>query len=151
MPLIDIGSQKQLLLDDYIVESLTDTRRALNPAEKVEDNPVLESKLPWEERDLTLIGIAFDPADGRGSINFEGDFRHAKYAIGQRAYALHHVRLTYQLPTPMAAEIQVAGWCRNLTDQKYKTYAADLSSFQKTTLNFVGDPRSCGADMSFTW
>ena len=63
MPLIDIGSQKQLLLDDYIVESLTDTRRALNPAEKVEDNPVLESKLPWEERDLTLIGIAFDPAD----------------------------------------------------------------------------------------
>jgi iron complex outermembrane receptor protein len=95
--------------------------------------------------------VAFDPADGRGSINFKGEFRHAKFAIGQRAYALHHVRLTYQLPARMAGEIEVAGWCRNLTDERYKTFAADLSSFQKTTLNFVGDPRSCGADMSFAW
>ena len=39
--LIDIGSEKQLLWDEYLIESLKDTRFVLNPATKAPNNPVI--------------------------------------------------------------------------------------------------------------
>ena len=48
MALIEIGSTKQLFIDDYLIESLTDTKQVLNPAQKVDDNPVLRPERPWE-------------------------------------------------------------------------------------------------------
>ena len=41
MAMIDIGSQKQLFADDYLIEGMTHTKQVMNPAEKVEDNPAL--------------------------------------------------------------------------------------------------------------
>jgi hypothetical protein len=44
--LIRIGSDKQLFVDDYLIESLTNARRVLNPAEKVENNLILRPDAP---------------------------------------------------------------------------------------------------------
>ena len=60
MALIDIASNKQLLVDNYLIESLTDTRQVLNPAEKVTHNPVIRLEHPWEGNYLALSHIIFD-------------------------------------------------------------------------------------------
>ncbi|MEZ4331388.1 MAG: TonB-dependent receptor [Myxococcota bacterium] len=92
--------------------------------------------------------VPFDPNNGRGEINIFGESQFPPYLIGNRAYMLHNVRLTW---APTDSGIEVAGWCRNLTDQRYKTFAVDLSTFSSQQLIFVGDPRTCGADFRFTW
>ena len=44
--MIEIGSQKQLFLDDYLIESMTGVQRTLNPATKAQNNPVIRPGLP---------------------------------------------------------------------------------------------------------
>ena len=63
MALIDIGSTKQLFVDDYLIESLTNARQVLNPAEKVDNNPVIRPDRPWEGNYLGLSHVMFDEKD----------------------------------------------------------------------------------------
>jgi iron complex outermembrane receptor protein len=91
----------------------------------------------------------FDPNQGRGEVDFDGSSRFPPYLIGNRAYMLHNVRLSWSPPNETG--IQVSGWCRNVTDERYKTFAVDLSTFNSQQLIFVSDPRTCGADFSFRW
>lgn len=93
--------------------------------------------------------IPFDPNEGRGEILTDGSSRFSPYLVGNRAYILHNVRLTWE--PPGESGLQIAGWCRNLTDQRYKTFSVDVSTFSGQLLNFVGDPRTCGAEMQFSW
>ncbi len=102
--------------------------------------------------DFTWTGnAAFDPARGEGSVDFFSNTRHPSYTIGQEAYATHNVRLDYLMLDETGSGFTLSGWCRNVTDERFKRYAADVSAFQKLILNFVGDPRTCGADISLTW
>jgi iron complex outermembrane receptor protein len=89
--------------------------------------------------------IFFDPNEGRGSADLSGDTFLPKYGVGQRRYWLHNVRLGYRLPE---GNIEIAGWCRNLTDKVYKTYAFDASTFSDVVINFVGEPRTYGLDLT---
>ena len=43
---IDVGSTRQLFVDDYLIESMTNTRQIMNPAVKVPDNPVIGPSAP---------------------------------------------------------------------------------------------------------
>ncbi|MCP5042344.1 MAG: TonB-dependent receptor plug domain-containing protein [bacterium] len=92
--------------------------------------------------------IFFDPTGGRGSVDELGNSIQPEYAIGQRAYWIHNVSLSYRTPIE---NVEVRGWVRNIMDQRYKTYAFDASFFAQQILNFVGDPRSAGADVTVTW
>jgi hypothetical protein len=47
--------------------------------------------------------------------------------------------------------LRVSGWCRNVTDERYKTFAVDISTFNSQMLTFVADPRTCGADIRFNF
>lgn len=140
------------------------------PVELVEDNsgnPLINSPrfkvsgtLTWEfildgvgsftpRYDFTWTDDAFfDPAEGRGSLNGNGVRGNPKFRTGQPAYLLHNIRLTYTTPD---GNISMAAWCRNVTDTRYKTAAFDVSAFSKVTINFVGDPRSCGGELKLTW
>ena len=60
MALIDIGTQKQLFVDDYLIESLTHTRQVMNPAEKMENNPIIRPEHPWEGNDVRPGTVIFD-------------------------------------------------------------------------------------------
>ena len=91
----------------------------------------------------------FDPNDGRGEVNtFGEDFLGAAF-IGNRAYILHNVRLTWEPPGDSG--MRIAGWCRNLEDRRYKNFSVDISTFSGQTLNYVADPRMCGAEASFSF
>ncbi len=92
--------------------------------------------------------IFFDPSEGRGTLDREGNAVLPEHALGQSAYWIHNVSLSYRTPIE---NIEVRGWVRNLLDTRYKTFAFDASSFSGAVLNFVGDPRSAGVDLTITW
>ena len=58
--LIDIGSRKQLLWDEYLIESLKDTRFVMNPATKATNNPVISRDKPWEGNYLHYTTVFYD-------------------------------------------------------------------------------------------
>ncbi|MFT5443374.1 MAG: outer membrane receptor protein involved in Fe transport [Myxococcota bacterium] len=89
----------------------------------------------------------FGASGGRGVPNFEGDQFLPKNTIGQRSYWLHNARVGYTTP----GGVEIAGWVRNFTDQTYKNFAFDVSSFNATTIFFVGQPRTYGMSLSATF
>lgn len=91
----------------------------------------------------------FDANQGRGELNPLGGDSYSPYTVGNRAYALHNVRLSWE-PAGDSG-LQVAGYCRNLTDQRYGAFGVDLSNFSTQMFFFLGDPRTCGADVRLTW
>ncbi|MEM9177943.1 MAG: TonB-dependent receptor, partial [Myxococcota bacterium] len=90
----------------------------------------------------------FGPNEGRGEPDLNGNDRLQPYTAGNRAYILHNVRLSY---TPPEGQFSVAGFCRNLLDERYLNFGVDLSQFAEQLLNFVAPPRTCGADIRFNW
>lgn len=93
--------------------------------------------------------IPYDPNNGKGEPGIDGSSRFRPYTLGNRAYMLHNVRLTWTPPGD--GGIELSGWCRNVTDKRYKTFAVDLSTFSSQQLVYVADPRVCGADIRFSW
>ena len=63
MALINIASDKQLFADNYLIESLKDARQVMNPAQKLESNPVLWPEKPWEGDYIGVSNVWFDHAD----------------------------------------------------------------------------------------
>src|SRR6476620_6079 len=53
---IEVGPQKQLFLDDYLVASTTNVFRRMHPAEKSRSNPVILQTEPWEDPLNILYG-----------------------------------------------------------------------------------------------
>jgi outer membrane receptor protein involved in Fe transport len=92
--------------------------------------------------------VFFDPSEGRGSLGVDGQPNKPDYSVGQPAFWLHNLRLAYRTPE---GNIEIAAWVRNLEDQRYKSYAFDASFFAKAVINFVGEPRTIGLDLSISW
>ena len=94
--------------------------------------------------------VFFDPNEGRGSINpLEPDTPGLpEYGVGQKAFFLHNARLAYRTPT---GNVEVAAWVRNIEDQVYKTFAFDASQFSSLVINFTGEPRTIGLDLTVSF
>jgi len=92
--------------------------------------------------------VFFDAEEGRGNVSFDGSHGLPEFTTGQRGYILHNFRLTYR---PLDANLEVAGWVRNITDQRYKTFAFDVSQFSQVVLNLIGNPRTFGVDFKVTF
>ena len=60
---IVLGSRKQLFLDDYLIGSITNVRRTVEPAQKFPGNPVLYQTESWESPVATIYGSVI--RDGR--------------------------------------------------------------------------------------
>jgi outer membrane receptor protein involved in Fe transport len=86
----------------------------------------------------------FDATEGLGIPNIDNVQYLPENTIGQPAFWLHNLRLSYRLP---GGQVEIAGWVRNLLDTPYKTFAFDASTFQGTTIYFVGDPRTFGGTL----
>lgn len=87
----------------------------------------------------------FDPSEGLGVPDGNGNLFLPEFTIAQKDFWLHNLRLSY---TPPSGNMEIAIWARNIEDKNYKTFAADASAFQRTTIYFVGDPRTYGIDVS---
>lgn len=65
-----IGSKRQLLLDDQLIESTERTMRRLNPAVKSEENPIIRRDRPWEGNDNRIAWVIFDQALGKFRLRY---------------------------------------------------------------------------------
>lgn len=92
--------------------------------------------------------VYYDAEEGRGGVNSNGEQLLPDFTTGQRAYWLHNVRMTYR---PLGGNLEVSGWVRNVTDQRYKNFAFDASQFSSLVITLVGDPRTFGMDMRITF
>ena len=62
--LLEIGNRKQLFIDDYMIQSLSDARQVLNPATKSAKNPVVRPDRPWEGRLSPISKVLYDEEEG---------------------------------------------------------------------------------------
>jgi Outer membrane receptor proteins, mostly Fe transport len=90
----------------------------------------------------------YDATKGRGIPNLQGKIYAPKSTFAQRAHWIHNARLAYRTPD---GRLEIAGWGRNLENSAYKTYTFDGSTFQQTSIYFVGDPRTFGGDITVTF
>ena len=70
----------------------------------------------------------FDATEGRGIPNTDNIEFLPEDTIAQPAFWLHNLRVSYRTPN---GRIELAGWVRNLTNQSYKTFAFDGSTFSQ--------------------
>jgi iron complex outermembrane receptor protein len=87
----------------------------------------------------------YDATAGRGIPNDQNIEFLPEDTIAQPAFWLHNLRLAYRLP---GGNVELAAWVRNIANTPYKTFAFDATSFNKTTIYFVGDPRTFGGTFS---
>ena len=71
---LDIGAQKQLFVDDYIVAETAGVTRVLNQPVKYVGNPVMIPLYPWEGS-LWLYGDVFRDPDGGFRMWYTGPGR----------------------------------------------------------------------------
>ena len=96
--------------------------------------------------DDTFFGL--NEGRGTATADLQGSARLPEFAVGQAAYWIHNVRLAYRTPT---GNLEFAVWCRNLNDEVYKNYAFDATNFSQVVLNFTGQPRTIGFDVTVTF
>jgi outer membrane receptor protein involved in Fe transport len=90
----------------------------------------------------------YDATKGRGLPNTQNINPLPEYTIAQKPFWLHNFRLGYRTPD---GRVEAALWIRNIENTAYKTYAFDASTFQLTSIYFVGDPRTYGATVTVTF
>jgi outer membrane receptor protein involved in Fe transport len=90
----------------------------------------------------------YDATEGRGIPNLDNVQFLPDDTIAQPAFWLHNLRLAYR---PPGLGIEIAAWVRNLTNEAYKTFAFDASTFSRTTIYFVGDPRTIGGTLTINF
>lgn len=91
--------------------------------------------------------IYFDPNEGRGYLN-QFEMPNPAFTTGQQAYTIQNLRLSWRNED---ATLEVAGWVRNLTDTRYKTFAFDATIFAAVVINYVAEPRTAGVDLTFSF
>jgi outer membrane receptor protein involved in Fe transport len=87
----------------------------------------------------------YDATEGRGIPNVQNVEFLPEDTIAQPAFWLHNLRLSYR---PPGVPIEIAAWVRNLTNEAYKTFGFDGSTFTNTSIYFVGEPRTYGATLT---
>ncbi len=87
----------------------------------------------------------YDATEGRGIPNNANQQFLPKNTTAQKPFWIHNLRVAWT--PPGATQIEIAAWVRNLTDEAYKNFAFDGSTFNSTTIYFVGDPRTYGGSL----
>jgi len=90
----------------------------------------------------------YDATEGRGIPNNNNIEFLPEHTTSQVPFWVHNLRLSYRTPN---GQFEVAGWVRNLTNQEYKTFAFDASTFNNTSIYFVGDPRTFGGNITINF
>ncbi len=57
---LEIGRQRQLFVDSYIIQSLTDARQVMNQAVKHPTSPVVRQDRPWEGNLIQTESVVYD-------------------------------------------------------------------------------------------
>ena len=103
---IYVGLQKQLFLDDYIIDEMRNVSRTFNPAEKHSGNPVLHSeKGKWDQwaipTPMPAGTVLYDEKEGvfkMWYLVWEGDTSHSYKSWWLTCYAVSKDGLVWEKP-----------------------------------------------------
>lgn len=70
--LIQLGPERQLFVDESLIESISGARRVMNPAVKVKHNPVIRPEYPWEGKDVRVSHVFPDEKTGTFKMIYSG-------------------------------------------------------------------------------
>ncbi len=147
--------QQEVITDPDIAGFVTVNRELQNTGNPLLNSPrfkvslTAEQTLPlgrWGSLTARYDGVwtdttYYDATGGFGLPNEDNVHPLPPDTIAQPAFWLHNLRLSYRLP---GGRLEVAGFVRNLENTPYKTFAFDGSTFNGTSIYFVGDPRTYG-------
>jgi len=69
--MIDVGTTKQIFVDDALTESMVDVFKTVHPGRKHPANPVVVADKPWEETPAVFVyGTAIHDPNARGADRF---------------------------------------------------------------------------------
>lgn len=68
--MMDIGTTKQLFVDDELIDSMVHVFQVLNPGRKHPGNPLLIADKPWEGRLVYVYGTALHDPSREGKNRF---------------------------------------------------------------------------------
>ena len=81
---IQIGSEEQLFLDEYIIESIENITRRLNQTEKHPAGPILKPNKKWEGNRALLFGqVMYDDDENIYKMWYYCDGGHLAYATSK--------------------------------------------------------------------
>jgi len=83
----------------------------------------------------------FDSSEGDGVPNNQEQQVLSDMMIGEEAYWIHNVGIDY---SPRDSGVVISGWVKNVTNEAYRNFSADLNTFLDTTIHFIGEPRTYG-------
>ncbi len=93
--------------------------------------------------------VFFGPNEGRGSLNALGEPGLPEFGVGQPANWVHNFSVRYS-PTE-SGTLEFLGWVRNMTNERYKDFAFDGSTFAGQTVNFIAEPRTYGGTVTVSF
>ena len=103
-----------------------------------------------KQPDQTLIVGTVDTESGYAMIL--RDLNKRRFRLSPRYIRQDVLGYTFGLAyRPPSGRFEIAGWVRNMANKAYKTFAFDASTFNQTTIYFVGDPRTYGATLNITF
>ena len=100
---LEIGKQKQLLIDDFVIEKIHDAERVFHSFQKHPANPVFHAQVPWEENwvDNFMCSVHLDEA----TRDFKMWYRcGANHTLGGFAVSAHGI--SWKRPNLGAVEYQ---------------------------------------------
>jgi hypothetical protein len=96
-PVIEIGTQKQLFLDDFLIAAADRVRRVMHPFVKHADNPVFHAQAPWEENwvDNFMCSVLYDETTRAFKMWYRCGANHTLggYAVSADGIAWHRPKL----------------------------------------------------------
>lgn len=57
---VDIGPERQLFIDEYLIDRMDGVHRVVNSPVKEKSNPIFRAEKPWEWKRITWLDVLFD-------------------------------------------------------------------------------------------
>lgn len=134
---VEVGSDKQLLIDDFIVASSSNLSRRLHSFQKHPRNPVFQAQLPWEEgwTDPFMSTVLYDPEERCFKMWYRCGPRHSL-----KAYAVSSDGIHWQRP-----DIAESPW-QEFTHHNLLGFEGEIATWKKPGNNVQFFPDAKGAN-----
>ena len=154
--------QQEIIIDDVTRVQVVANRELQNTGNRLLNSPEFKVSLTaeqtlslgrWGSVTARYDGVwtettFYDATEGRGIPNVDNIEFLPENTVAQPSFWLHNLRFSYG---PRSGRWEIAGWVRNLTNENYKTFGFDASTFSQTSIYFVGEPRTYGGTLNISF
>lgn len=134
---IQAGSDKQLLIDDLVIDEKSGLTRRLHPFEKHARNPVFQAQLPWEEgwADPFMSTVIYDPVERCFKMWYRCGPRHSL-----KGYAVSDDGIHWQRP-----DVAKSAW-QKFERHNLLGFEGQIATWKKPGNNVLHFPEASGTD-----